>query len=216
MMNTNMVQKGDYMNTTTQELFGTRGFRIAVIAVAAAIVLAAAAYLFGTGLRADTSASVAPSPLGSSLTNVRESLSEDYVDRLMNESTAARAASLAAAGSFADRYDRIDSSSAASEAALRTMIESRGSADYAARAAGLWFDIPAVGTMASQPVGSQSSVPEPSAATRATLAGLATSDFAMRYGIPAAAVPSMLDSLAQRWAPFYAGLDKALSDAGAR
>jgi hypothetical protein len=49
-----------------------RTFRIAVTAVAAAVLLAAAAYLFGAGLRADTSASVAPSPLGSSLTAVRE------------------------------------------------------------------------------------------------------------------------------------------------
>jgi hypothetical protein len=59
---------------TQQRMVESKTFRIAVIAVAAAVLLAAAAYLFGTGLRADTSASVAPSPLGSSLTNSRQSV----------------------------------------------------------------------------------------------------------------------------------------------
>ena len=45
---------------TQERMIDNRTFRIAVIAVAAAVLLAAAAYLFGTGLRADTSASVAP------------------------------------------------------------------------------------------------------------------------------------------------------------
>jgi hypothetical protein len=60
----------DNMNMQ-ERMIDRRTFRIAVIAVAAAVLLAAAAYLFGAGIRADTSASVAPSPLGSSLTDVR-------------------------------------------------------------------------------------------------------------------------------------------------
>ncbi len=44
------------MNTQVRTI-DTRTFRIAVIAVAGAAVLVLAAYLFGTGLRADTSAS---------------------------------------------------------------------------------------------------------------------------------------------------------------
>ena len=78
------------MNMQGQRFFDTRWFRIMVIAVAAVAVLALAAYWFGTGLRADTSASVAPSPPGSSLTAVRESVSEDYVERLFKASTAAK------------------------------------------------------------------------------------------------------------------------------
>ena len=229
------------MSMQGQSLFGTRDFRIAVIAVASVAVLAVAAYFFGTGLQADTAASIAPSPLGSSLTAVRESSSEDYVGRLINASEAARAASLAAlaksradfyadlnnsaaasraasaASRFADRYDRMDSSSAAArEAALASLaksradfyadlnnspavaraawlklIESTGSADYAARAGGLWFDIPAAGTRS----GSQSSNAESSSA-------------AIRG--------ASMAELAAVWAPFYAGLDKAMTDAGAR
>jgi hypothetical protein len=233
------------MNMQGQHLFDTRGVRIAMIAVAAVIALAVAAYFFGTGLRADTAASVAHSPLGSSLTAVRESISKDYVGRLINASAAARAASLAAlaksradfyadlnnsaaapraassaASQFADRYDRMNSSSAAARAASlaalaksRTdfyadlnnspavaraawlkLMESTGSADYAARAGGLWFDIPAAAIMASRPAGSQSSNSGSSAAVRG----------------------ASLAELAGIWAPFYAGLDKAMTDAGAR
>ena len=60
------------MSIEYQRFYDTRGFRIAVIAAAAVVVLVGAAYWFGTGLQADTAASVAPSPLGSSIANVRE------------------------------------------------------------------------------------------------------------------------------------------------
>jgi hypothetical protein len=156
----------DKMSTQEQQFFGTREFRIAVIAVAAVFVLAAAAYLFGTGLRADTSASVAPSPLGSSLTNVRESLSEDYIDRLNNAAAAARAASLAAlAKSRSDFYAGLSASAASSASA-----------------------------------------------------GLSAAEYAATHDIPAASVarPESLETLSERWANFYAELDKAMTAAGAR
>jgi hypothetical protein len=58
---------------TQERMVDWRTFRIAAIAVAVVAVLVLAAYLFGNSLQADTSASVAPSPLGSSLTNSRQS-----------------------------------------------------------------------------------------------------------------------------------------------
>jgi len=61
-----------------------RTFRIAVIAVATAAVLVIAAYLFGTGLRADTSASPAA---------LAKSRSDFYAD--LNNSAAAAASSSA-------------------------------------------------------------------------------------------------------------------------
>jgi hypothetical protein len=82
-----------------------RTFRIAVIAVAAAVLLAAAAYLFGTGLRADTPASVAPAPVGANLGSAEEAravapaaLSVSSLDARGARTTlsAVRAASLAA------------------------------------------------------------------------------------------------------------------------
>jgi hypothetical protein len=91
MIITNVVQGEDNINMQGQSFFDTRGFRIAVIAVAALAILALAAYWFGSGLRADTSASVAPSPLGSSLT----------VDKAR---TASAAAGFASAGSFSADY----------------------------------------------------------------------------------------------------------------
>ena len=257
------------MNMQEQRLFDTRGFRIAAIAVAAAVVLGVAAYFFGTGLRADTSASVAPSPLGSSLTAIRERSSEDYVGRLINAAAAARETSLAAltksrsdfhaelnssaaasraasaAGRFADRYDRMNSSSAAVSTALLEMIERSGSANYSERAAGLWFDIPAAGTMAIRPAGPQSSAGESSAAVSAAMREMiersGSANYSERaaglwYDIPAAGTMAIqlagsesrnvqpsaavrgasLAELARIWAPFYAGLDKAMTDAGAR
>jgi hypothetical protein len=90
------------MNLQTQQFFDSRRFRIGVIAVLAVAVLALAAYWFGTGLQADTKNSVAASPLGSSLTAVRESRSDDYYGRLVKSSAAARSASLA--GSRLDDY----------------------------------------------------------------------------------------------------------------
>jgi hypothetical protein len=151
-----------------QRFFDTRGFRIAVIAVAAAVVLGVAAYFFGTGLQADTSASVAASPLGSSLTAVRERSSEDYVGRLINASAAARETSLAAlAKSRSEFYAELNNSAAASRAA-----------------------------------------------------SAAASRFADRYdrmnSSSAAVKGASMAELAGIWAPFYAGLDKAMTDAGAR
>jgi hypothetical protein len=61
------------MNTQTQHFYNTQEFRIGVIGLLAVVALAAGAFWFGTGLQAETSPSVAPSPLGSSLTAVRES-----------------------------------------------------------------------------------------------------------------------------------------------
>ena len=105
----------------------TRTFRIAVIAVAAAVLLAAAAYLFGTGLRADTSASVAPSPLGSSLINVRQAraaapsaLGANSLDARGARTilSAARAASLAALAKSRSDFSATQSVWALTEAAL--------------------------------------------------------------------------------------------------
>ena len=130
------------MNMNEQRLIDRREFRVTVIALAAVAVLALAAYWFGTGLRADTAASVAPSPLGSSLTAIRESRSEDFVGRLARSSEAARAAST----------------------------------------------------------------------------GLSTAEYAAKFDIPAASVnrSESLEAVAERWANFYAELDKAMVAAGAR
>ena len=99
------------MNIQGQQHFNTRWLQIGLLAVLAVALMVAAAFWFGTGLRADTAQSVAPSPLGSSLTavrlsqsvarsplgssltNVRESISPDYVERLRNSGAAARSAS---------------------------------------------------------------------------------------------------------------------------
>jgi hypothetical protein len=144
------------VNNQKQRFFDTRGFRISVIAVLAVALLAGAAFRFGTGLRADTTRSVAPSPLGSSLTAVRESGSEDYVGRLTNSSAAVRSASLAAleksrsdfyadlnrasaaarARRLGDRYDRMNSSSAAAGASqLGDRYDHMNSSSDAARSA---------------------------------------------------------------------------------
>jgi hypothetical protein len=100
------------VNTQTQHVFNTQGFRIGVIALVAVALLAGGAFWFGAGLRADTSQSVAPSPLGSSLTAVRESQSIDYVGRLSRSSAAVPSAS--AQWSQSDDYvGRLSRSSAA-------------------------------------------------------------------------------------------------------
>ena len=104
-----------------------------MIALAAVAVLALAAYFFGTGLLADTSASVAPSPIGSSLTAVRESISKDYVERLSDSSAAARSASLAAlAKSRSDFYAELNNSAAAATSGSSAASRVRGSlrSDY--------------------------------------------------------------------------------------
>jgi hypothetical protein len=115
-------QTEDNMNTQAR-MSDNRTFRIAVIAVAAAALLAVAAYLFGTGLRADTSASVAPSPLGSSLTDVRQAravapsaLGANSLDARGARTivSAARAAALAAqAQSRADFYGELNATASA-------------------------------------------------------------------------------------------------------
>lgn len=157
------------MSTQAQQFFGTRGFRVAAITIAAVGALALAAYWFGTGLRADTPASVAASPAGSSLTAARESRLDDYYGRFSSMIAAAKAASLAAASRLDDYYGRLSNSSAA--------------------------------------------------ATSASLAALAQSraDFHAEQSAAAAASRAVaLEQLAERWAPFYAGLDKAMTAAGAR
>jgi hypothetical protein len=122
------------MNAQNQHFVNTQGFRISVIAFLAVVALAGAAFWFGTGLRADTAPSVAPSPLGSSLTAVRESRSEDYVGRLMNSSAAAGASRLG------DRYDRMNSSSAAAGA---SQLGDRYDLMNAATAASRWASVAA-------------------------------------------------------------------------
>jgi hypothetical protein len=99
-----------------QGFFSTREFRIGVIAALAVVVLAGAAFLFGTGLRADTAQSVARSPLGSSLTAIRESRLDDYYGRLSNSSAAARSAS-PADSRLEDYYGRLSNSSATARSA---------------------------------------------------------------------------------------------------
>jgi hypothetical protein len=93
-----------------------------------------AAYFFGTGLRADTAKSVAASPIGSSLSNVRESSSvaasplgssltavresrlDDYYGRFTNSSAAANSASLVAlAKSRSDFYADLNNSATAAD-----------------------------------------------------------------------------------------------------
>ena len=61
------------MNTQGQQFFDSRTLQIAILAALAAALMVGAAFFFGTGLYADTQQSVAPSPIGSSLTAVRGS-----------------------------------------------------------------------------------------------------------------------------------------------
>ena len=100
------------MNTQTQRFFDTREFRIGVIAMFAVAALAAGAFLYGTGLRADTAKSVSPSTLGSTLTSVRESRLDDYYGRMAILSAAVRSAS-PAASRLDDYFARVSASSAA-------------------------------------------------------------------------------------------------------
>jgi hypothetical protein len=125
----------DNMNMQ-ERMIDKKTFRIAVFAVAAAAVLVLAAYLFGTGLRADTPASLAPSPLGSSLTDARQAraaapsaFSASSLDARGARTivSAARAASLAAlAKSRSDFYaDQNNSAMAARLASLRAISNYR-------------------------------------------------------------------------------------------
>jgi hypothetical protein len=274
------------MNTQGQQFFSTRVFQIALLAALALALMVGAAYFFGTRLSAETEQSVAPSPLGSSLSNVRgsqsvapsplgssltnfrespsvarsplgsslqaprERLSEDYVGRLIRSSAAATSA-VRAASRFADRYDRMSSSSAAATSAVRAAsrfadrYDRMSSSSATARSASAetygrlsWLSTRAssasaglsnieyarkFGRPAAAPARSTS--PEaPSvvfdAALNKSLADAAQRRFEEWYGKPASTSPAVgsasLASLAERWAPFYAGLDKALTDAGAR
>jgi hypothetical protein len=93
------------MSIQGQQVFSMRWLRISVLAVLAVALLTGAPLWFGSGLRADTSRSVARSPLGSSLTAVRESRLDDYFGRLSNSSVTSGASSLAAvSGSRLDDY----------------------------------------------------------------------------------------------------------------
>jgi hypothetical protein len=108
------------VSTNVQGFYDMRGFRIGVIAILAVAVLAGAAFWFGTGLRADTSQSVARSPLGSSLTAVRESQSVAR-SPLGSSLTAAReiqsvARSPLGSSLTAVRVSRVNTSSAAASA----------------------------------------------------------------------------------------------------
>ena len=87
-----------------ERMIEKRTFRIVVIAVVAAAVLVIAAYLFGTGLQAGTSASPAA---------LAKSRADFYAD-LNNSAAAARSASLAAlAKSRSDFYADLNNSAAA-------------------------------------------------------------------------------------------------------
>lgn len=86
-------EEGTKINSMRRPFFNTQGFRIGALAVLAVALLAGGAFWFGPGLRADTAVSVAPASLRSSLTNVRESQSVDYVGRLINSAAAVRSAS---------------------------------------------------------------------------------------------------------------------------
>ena len=105
------------MNTQGQQFVGAREFRIGVIAVLAVVVLASAAYFFGTALRADTSASVAPS--------LAANPQADFYAALNNAAAASRSASLAA-NPQADFYAALNNAAAAPSAGL-------SAADYAAK-----------------------------------------------------------------------------------
>jgi hypothetical protein len=150
------------MSIEYQRFFDSRGFRFAVIAFAAVVVLAVAAFLFGTGLQADTSTSVAPSPLGSSIANVRE-------------------------------VQSVAPSPLGSSIANVREVQSVAPSPLGSSIA----NVREVQSVARSPLGS-------------SLTGVRGIDSA------AASRAASLAALAERWAPFYAGLDKALKDAGAR
>jgi hypothetical protein len=117
-MFTNCGQGDNKVFNQRQQFTNTQAIWILVIALLTAVALFGGAFFFGTALSADTVESVAPSPLGSSLTAVRESISKDYVERLRNSSAAARSASLAAlAKSRADFDAELNNSAAAATSA---------------------------------------------------------------------------------------------------
>jgi len=159
------------MSIQTKATSNSRGLRVTLFAFLAVAALAAAAFWFGTGLRADTSASVAPSPLGSSLTNVRESLSvaPSPLGSSLTNFRESRSVARSPLGSSLtavrtrpseDYVDRLINSSAAATSASRAAIR------FADR-----YD-----RMSSS-----------SAAASAASVGLSSIEYARKYGIPAAA-----------------------------
>jgi hypothetical protein len=110
------------MLTQRQQFTNTQAVWILAIALLAAVALFGGAFFFGTALSADTVESVAPSPLGSSLTAVRETIPDDYVERVRK--------SAAPASRFEDRYDRMNSSSAAERSASLASAGHSPSADF--------------------------------------------------------------------------------------
>ena len=102
---------------TQERMIDKRTFRIAVIAVAAAVLLAAAAYLFGAGLRADTSASVAAVSRAAALSAQAQRRADFYADLNNSASAASRAAALSAqAQRRADFYADMNNSARAAAA----------------------------------------------------------------------------------------------------
>ena len=186
------------MSIQQERFFDTRVFRIAVIAVAAIAVLALAAYWFGTGLRADAPASVAPSPLGSSLTAVRASTSEDYVGRLINASEAAKAASLAAlAKSRSDFYAELNASAASREGTVGRLISPSAAARLTALAA-----------LAKSRADFHAELNASAATARTASSRLSAAEYAAKSGIPAATIsrPAALSNLELRRTGFAAAV----------
>jgi Tfp pilus assembly protein PilN len=91
-----------------------RAFRIALIAVAAAAVLVIAAYLFGTGLRADTSASA---DRAASLAALEKSSADFHADQSDSVMATGRAAALAALEKSSADFHADQSNSARAAAA---------------------------------------------------------------------------------------------------
>ena len=159
------------MTIQGQQFLGTRGYRIGVLAVLAVVVLAAAAFFFGTGLRADTVASVAPSPLGSSLTNVRESQSV-APSPLGSSLTVDRGSTAVETGRSAGS-SAVDYASLGLPATAATKPESL--ADLEGRWAGFYTGV------APSPLGSSLTVDRGStAAATARSAGLSASEYAAK------------------------------------
>jgi hypothetical protein len=198
------------MNAQGEQFFSSREFRIGVLAALAVIVLVGAAYFFGTGLRADTPASVAPSPIGSSLSVVPASRSEDYVGRLINSAATSRAASLAAlAQSRSDFYADLNRSSASLAPSRDDDIGPLISESAAARLIALLG-------LAQNRAHFYADLNASSAAARAASLA-AASRFGDRYDrMNSSAAAATSASLAELGGLFYAGLDKGLTDQGIR
>jgi hypothetical protein len=231
------------VNTQSHSILDRREFRIGVSVVIAVAVLAGAAFWFGSGLKADTSASVAPSPIGSSLTAVREMIPAG-ASPLGSSLTAARA-------SFSVAPSLLGSSLTSARESASVAPSPLGSSLTAVRvfipagASPLGSSLTAIGKSAGSAAAGSASLenmrerksndlyPQSTsllapaenlslfdAALSKSLADGAERRFEQWYGKPnatsSAAGSASLAVLAERWAPFYAGLDKALRDAGER